>query len=219
MCNVDFDVRYFKDHEMKNSTRTKKMPYIHWDRINDGMIMGDSTLIVNGLVRTDPGTFDLDDHLTPEQVAIGIAFKTMLEESMYFYGTYVRWVTSQFDEVTVPTYFADIPLPPPFKGMLIKRIRGKMIRDVKGHGVALLDDAEVVAKFRMELGAVSDYLGSKKYFMGDKVSSFDATVFGFVALFAQGEWEHEIIVAARNCKNLMAYVERMKREFWPEAEV
>lgn len=213
VCGVDCD---FADHEMKGSPRGK-MPWMHWDRLNDGKPLGDSTLIINALVRLDPDTFDVDNHLTNEQRAIGVAIKTMLEESTYWTGVAnVRWLSDQFYETTVPTYFGNMSIPSLIKPFIIKKIRGKILRDARGQGMALLTDAEKKEKFDMELKALSDYLGEKKYIMGDRVSSFDATVFAWLAILTQGTWKHEICDSVRECRNLMDYVDRMRKEFWTD---
>ena len=167
----------------------------------------------------DPSTFDLDAHLTAEQKAIGTAFKTMLEESTYFTGVIQsRYVDKeQCDKITVPLYFDFVPSI--LRGMVASQVRGKLMRDAQGHGTAnILTDDQVFEKFQMELQAVSDYLGVKPYFMGDKVTSFDATVFAYLAILVQGDWNSKSNQEARSYKNIMAYVDRMRKEFWPELQ-
>ena len=218
MCKVDFDTKYFVDHQMKGSP-AKKVPWVRWEKLHDGKPTNDSTLIINDLKAVDPSVFDLDTHLTAQQNAIGTAFKTMLEESTYFTGVIQsRYVDKeQCDTVTVPLYFDFVPTF--LRGMVAGQVRSKLMRDAQGHGTAnLLDDEQVFEKFQMEIKAVSDYLGDKKYFMGDKVTSFDATIFAYMAIMSQGEWNHRANEEVRNCKNIMAYVDWMRNEFWPELQ-
>lgn len=203
---------------MKGSPN-KKVPWIHWEKVNDGQPMGDSTLIMNELVRLDPATYDLDAHLTTEQKAIATAFKTMLEEATYFTGILQsRWIAQeQCDAFTRDLYFASVPSL--IRGMVTRMIRSVIVRNAQGHGTAnVLNEAQIFEKFQMELDAVAEYLGEKPYFMGDQVSSVDATVFAYLAVLVQGEWNHQANLATRNRENVMAYLARMQQEFWPELQ-
>ena len=214
MTSTDFDLLFFPQHEMKGSPKGK-MPWIHWDAIHDGRPLSDSTLIINELVRKDPSKYDLDSHLTKEEKAIATAFKTMLEESVYFQMFYARWKSPEFERVSEPLYFATFPF---FVRWLVgKQVCGKMLRDLSGQGTGLLTESEVLEKFLLELDATAIYLGDKKYFMGDKLTSYDATVFAYLASLMTGDWEHPIFNAAREKHpNLVNYVNRMRVEFWPE---
>ena len=221
ICGVEFETVYFEQHQMKGCASNKKVPWIHWNEVNGGQPMGDTTLILNELMKHNPDKYNLDQHLSKEEYAIGVAIKTMLEESTYFTGVIQsRWVDEkQFSTVTVPTYFDDMFSTFPMsllKGVVTNQIRKKIIRDAQGHGTAnTLSDKQVQEKFLMELQAVSDYLGTtKKYIMGDQVTSFDATVFAYMAILIQGKWNHPCNEAVRSCDNIQKYVNRMQNEFW-----
>eukprot|EP00529_Nitzschia_sp_RCC80_P028104 CAMPEP_0113445334 /NCGR_PEP_ID=MMETSP0014_2-20120614/3133_1 /TAXON_ID=2857 /ORGANISM="Nitzschia sp." /LENGTH=265 /DNA_ID=CAMNT_0000336383 /DNA_START=63 /DNA_END=860 /DNA_ORIENTATION=+ /assembly_acc=CAM_ASM_000159 len=218
MCKVDFDTKYFVDHQMKGSP-ANKVPWVRWEKLNEGEPTNDSTLIINDLKTMDHAVFDLDADLTTQENAIGTAFKTMLEESTYFTGIIQsRYVDKeQCDKITVPLYFDFVPSF--LRGLVAGQVRKKLMRDAQGHGTAnLLNDDQVFEKFQMEIQAVSDYLGDKPYFMGTKVTSFDATVFAYMAILAQGEWNHKANQEVRSSKNIMAYIDRLRKEFWPELQ-
>ena len=128
---------------------------------------------------------------------------------------YARWKSPESERVTEPLYFASVPGF--VRWLVVKQIRGKMLRDLSGQGMGLLTESEVLEKFLMELEAIAIYLGDKKYFMGDKLSSYDASVFAYLASLMNGDWDHPICNAAREkYPNLVNYVESMRKEFWPE---
>lgn len=216
MCNADYDHRYFADHAGKGWPKGK-MPWIHWDKINGGEPMGDSTLIINALIRLDPTKFDLDKHLTKEERAVGLAIKTMCEESMYFTGVLsIRWLDiDQFWNVSSMTYFGkDSAL---YRYIVSKVLLNKLTRDAKGQGTGLLTYEERKEKFFMELNALADFLGNeKKYIMGNELTSYDATVYAWLVILTQGTWENEMRDKVREKKNLMDYMNRMRNEVWPE---
>ena len=70
----------------------------------------------------------------------------------------------------------------------------------------------------MEVKALSDLLGNKAYIMGDRVSSYDASVYAWIACVSQGGWEHDLSAMMREYKNLIDYAERMKEEFYQDME-
>lgn len=216
ICGVDHDYKYATDADYDlNNAPKGKVPFAHWERLNSGELMGDSTLIMKALMDVDPHTFNIDKHLTAEERAIGVAIKTMLEESTYWSIINVRWLTNdQFKQTTGPKYMAKlVPLPSFLKTMVINSIRCKTIKNARSQGTGLLTDDERKTKFEMELKALSDFLGDKTYIMGNKVSSFDATVYAWVECMTQG-WEHDMFESARDCKKLMGYASRMKGEFF-----
>ena len=69
-----------------------------------------------------------------------------------------------------------------------------------------------------DLQAISDWLGSKPYMMGDAPHPVDCSVFGFLAiLFYNGPEDNFFTKEAKErFPNLKAYVDRIKSEFWPD---
>lgn len=68
-----------------------------------------------------------------------------------------------------------------------------------------------------DLRTLATLLGDKKYFMGSKISTLDATVFGHLA---QAMWtlpgtRPEQLIKGELI-NLAMFCERMRRKFWPE---
>lgn len=197
-------------HRGKGSPKGK-MPWIYAPELL-GDAMSDSTLILDALQRADPAKYDLDVNLSDTEKAIGWAMKVMVEESLYFSILYVRWGTDQFNTVTIPTYFSNLPwFLQKSIGWFIQR---KMIRDLRGQGTGLLTDTEITFKAAAELRTLSHFLGDKMYFMGSTISSYDATMYAFLVGFIRGPWDHPIIEAARSHQNLVEYVERMQAQFW-----
>lgn len=215
IAKADYEFVGSEKHQFQGSPRGK-VPWVHYSKINGGAPMGDSNVLMDALIAHDPKTFDVDAHLTPEQVAVGTAFKVMMEESMYWYLIHVRWRSSEFERCTLPTYFSRLPA---FVRQIVKRmLRPKMLRDFKGQGYGLLTEAELVRKLEKEISAVANFLGSKSYFLGDRASSFDATAYAYLAVFVQGGWRHEMLDRVRSHANVVDYVDRMRKEFFPELQ-
>ena len=218
MTNTQYEYYNVSQHNMKHSPKGK-MPYVTGGPIIGRKYMGDSTLIIDELIQVNPTKYDLDRHLSPKERAIATSIKIMLEESCYFTCiVYPRWQNDeQYYTVTLPTYFKNLPyLVRLFIGKFI--IRPKMIRDLKGQGSGLLTEEEVYQKATQEIQALSEFLGSNKYILGEKLTTLDATVYGYVAAMIQGTFSHPITKFARSKTNLVQYVERMRTEFWSELQ-
>jgi len=225
MCKVDYKYLPAGAHNCKHSNRAK-MPYVRTNIIstagNDGDKDGlttimDSNIIMHKLQTADPKTFVLDGHLTPQEAAIATAFRVMFEES--FYWTCIvatRWNDKeQYNKTTKPTYFSDA-LPRFMWFFFDMIVRPKILRDSKGQGTGLMTDDEILLRAQKELDAMSTQLGTNAYFMGDRFCSLDATAFGYLGAAIQGDWEHPIKDEVLKRDNLVKYVERMSKEFWPE---
>lgn len=210
MTKTEYKYVDFNAHMLSGSPKGK-MPWIHAPKILGDEKMGDTSIIIDALIAADPETFDLDKHLSAEEKAIGRAFKVMTEESSYWATVYLRWIPES-QSVTIPAFF-------PGMHWSVQSLAGWYLNrgiqaSLKGQGTGLLTDEEITAKANAETKALSDFLGTKKYFMGDKISSYDATIYSFVAPSILGDWKHPICEATKEYQNLVDYVERMQKEFW-----
>lgn len=114
----------------------KKTPYI---KDGDDYI-GDSSLIIKHLKvkHGDP----LAEGLSAEQLAIGHAVKTMLEERTYWAGMiHPRWVKTDHHKTIADTFFSEIPgfirMP------LFRSIANGVAKASIGHGIGHHTDAEI----------------------------------------------------------------------------
>jgi len=181
-----------------------------WVEIN-GSPMGDSTLIIEHLAKRYG--IDLDAHLNAEQKALAIAVQRMLEEHYHqcfehqlFFGRggrermnvlagkmprAIRWL--------VPT--------------VLTRAFGKQLH---ARGMGRHSEEVIVAQGKTDLDALAELLGDKKYFFGDKPSSIDACIFGFLGVSAYVEGDNPLFNYAASRENLMRYCERMRARYYPE---
>ncbi len=64
--------------------------------------------------------------------------------------------------------------------------------------------------------SIADILGDRQYLMGDKPCGADATLFAFAASLLCPVFDTPIRTAAEGHANLVAYVARMRQEFFPD---
>lgn len=189
-----------------------KVPYIFEA---DGSRLGDSTFIVEHL-KAKTGK-DPDAHLTPEQRAIGLAFRRMMKENFYWIIVQTRYKDEQNWKVykqLVFTLLDGVPLDqrPMVCDMYKQRIEGQMY----GHGIGRHSAKEVYELGIGDLTAVSELLGDKPYLLGDRPSTVDATVYAYVANLVQTPMTSPVKDFGLSRKNLVDYLDRMELRYFPD---
>jgi glutathione S-transferase len=181
-----------------------KIPYITDD---DGRQMGDSGLIIEHLVKKHGDT--LDAHLTPAERAVGHALRRMTEEGLYFAILYSRWIDDAGFAVIGPVFFAAMPAPlRPAVGMLVRR---NMRNTLKAQGTGRHTREQIYALGNADLQALSDALGDKPFFLGDKPTSYDAAIYGTLHNLMKVPTGTPLTAFACALPNLVAYCERVTK--------
>ncbi|XP_068426116.1 failed axon connections homolog isoform X1 [Clinocottus analis] len=158
---------------------------------------------------------NLNINLTPHERAVSRAVTKMVEEHLYWTIAYCQWVDNL--EETQKLLAMSGPLSDTLK-WLLSHLNGSMVRrEMYGHGIGRFSKDEVYALMEKDLRTLATLLGDKKYFMGSKISTLDATVFGHLA---QAMWtlpgtRPEQLIKGELI-NLAMFCERMRRRFWPE---
>lgn len=180
----------------------RKIPYI----VDDGQFVSDSSDIVDHLKARhgDP----LDGDLTAAQRAIAHATRRMVEEHLYWVGTYSRWIEDT-GFAQIRGYFTQL-LPPVIGPVLLSRvIRGQVRKALYAQGLGRHSRDDVYRRGGEDIAALSQLLGDHDYFLGAQPTSIDATVFAFTSailiLSADGPLRQHMASHA----NLVAYNDRM----------
>ena len=192
----------------------KQLPFVDVD----GTIIPDSTKIIDFLEakRADK----LDAHLDARQRAVALAFKTMLEEYLYFGVLFMRWSTDDGWTVFEPTLremLGKMGIPGLLRGMIAGKARTQVTQRGASQGMGRKPRAEVVATCGQMLDALSDHMGDSTFFCGDKPTTYDATVYAFVAGVLCPAFDNELRKHAATKKNLVAYEERIRSRYWKDA--
>ncbi|XP_056300651.1 failed axon connections homolog isoform X2 [Pseudoliparis swirei] len=122
---------------------------------------------------------NLNNSLTPQERAVSRAVTKMVEDHLYWTIAYCQWVDNL--EETQKLLAMSGPLSGSLK-WLLSRLNGSTVRrEMYGHGIGRFSREEVYALMEKDMRTLATLLGDKKYFMGSKVSTLDATVFGHLA--------------------------------------
>jgi glutathione S-transferase len=185
-----------------------KLPYIR-----DGeTVVADSTLI--RLYLEQKHGIDFDRALGPRERGTGWVAEKMLEDHMYWIMIYWRWLTEPNFTKGPKHFFKRAPaiIRPLAEFFVLRNIR----RNLHAHGIGRHSEAETTAMASRGIEALAQILGDNRYFLGASPAGADATVFAFVAGALTTQFESPVRDKMQSMGNLVAYRDRMMREFYPE---
>jgi glutathione S-transferase len=180
-----------------------KLPYII---DTDGTKVGDSNNIINYFKGRHGNPLDGDQ--SKEEAAQAVAWNRLLEEHLYWSGVIQpRWREDSGWQTYIPFIVGGAEVGPELQAAL-DAFRARILAEFDGQGMGRRSDAEVLEFFKADVDAMSDFLGDKPWFMGDKPRSIDASVYSFIRHTADVpfEWPGKPYVQSK--KNLMAYTAR-----------
>lgn len=189
-----------------------KFPYID----DGGTIVTDSTAIIAHCKARygDP----LDAGITPRETATGTAFKSMLEEHLYFLTLYLRWQDPRGWAVMEPEVRAlagDVGVPGFLRGAVAGLIRKDVLKKAHAQGAGRYDVDFVEESGVRLVDALAYELGDRPWFLGDVPRSVDATVFAFALGTVRFPAENAVSARARSHANLAAYCDRIEKAHFP----
>eukprot|EP01120_Amphizonella_sp_Union-15-10_P001018 TRINITY_DN11081_c0_g1_i1.p1 TRINITY_DN11081_c0_g1~~TRINITY_DN11081_c0_g1_i1.p1 ORF type:complete len:276 (-),score=44.09 TRINITY_DN11081_c0_g1_i1:62-802(-) len=150
---------------------TTKLPYI----VFDGQSVCDSSKILDLL--DNYFKHNLDEGLDNIQKAEGLALQRLIEEHLYFCMKYY-WTTDAGWE----GWKLFIPKLPPLIGkyFILPSIKQGSKQQCHAHGISRLSDEKILQQAKLDIDAIQEYLGDKKYLFGDKPSTFDCSAFAML---------------------------------------
>lgn len=199
---------YRKHRAMPPSSPKGQLPYID----DDGVVIADSTFIRAHLERKYG--FDLDDGLDLQARAQAWAFERMIEHHVYFGLVGVRW-TDPVNFAKGPSHFFD-GVPEDKRERLREDAQLRVAENyfISGLGRHAADEAvDLVVR---SLRALSVQLADKPYLMGDRPCGTDATAFAVLSGMLVPYFDSELRNRAEGFDNLVAYVDRMMAQYYPE---
>ncbi len=194
-----------------NFNHLKKAPKGKLPFISDGdKTIADSTFIIDYLKQYygDP----LDQDLNPEQKAIAQGFKKMLDENLYWCAVYARWIDEHGWKVVKQAFFGSMPYP--LRAIVPTVAQSRVKKTLHAHGLGRHTHSEILNIAKKDLTALSDLLGTKDYFLINKVTTLDVCAYAFLAEFIIPDYESEFNDLAKSFDNLVRFVDRIKDKYY-----
>ncbi|MBM7131819.1 glutathione S-transferase family protein [Dyella mobilis] len=185
-----------------------KVPYI----VDDGEVVADSTFIREHLERKYG--IDLDAGLDSRQRAESWAIERLLEDHLYFAMVWFRWIVPE-NFAKGPARFADFA-PEAEREQLRQQMQARKQEDMRAHGIGRHSAEEIARLGERSIEAVAQWLGGRRYLMGERPSSVDATALGVLASVLTPFFDTPLRQAVLARSNLVAYVHRMMGHYYPD---
>lgn len=186
-----------------------KLPVVRYE----GRLIPDSHTILDELGRASG--VDLDAGLSPEQRAVALAFTRLCSDHLYWVIVYSRWREEAGWRATRDVFFGFLPRA--LRWMVEPIVRRSTLAQLRGHGLGRLGAAEVYRRGAQDIAAIAEYLGAKPFFLGERPTTIDATLYAFLA----GCWELQLDTPLKGAvaahPNLVAYCQRMRARCYDAA--
>eukprot|EP00978_Attheya_sp_CCMP212_P033150 scaffold132490_cov55-Attheya_sp.AAC.1 len=184
-----------------------------------GVMLDDSTKIIEAIQKHAGTKKDLDAGLDEEQRAIAKLVGNTLSQSLFWSMLYNKFNTHRGRDV-FRRQLSDLkifaPLRPVISALAFRQMHAQLI----GQGIARYPRVQVIERALEDIAALCQILGSKPFILGDRPSSVDALLYAMLVLVFE---DHELQADLSSTKdiypNLAAYVERMKKRYVPELDL
>jgi glutathione S-transferase len=186
-----------------------KLPWIE----HDGRRIGDSGLIIEYL--ENRFGCDANAGLTVAERAVALALRRLIEENLYWTMVYDRWMVDENWSSFRDVILGGVPIP--LRQVFAPVARRGVRRELEGHGIGLHSGDEIHAIGLRDIGAIGDFLADKPFMMGECATEVDAVAYGILPNIMNVPISSPIKDAALQRRNLVRYVERIGRQYFPES--
>jgi glutathione S-transferase len=187
-----------------------KVPFIE----DAGVRIGDSSLIVDHLVRTRG--VDPDARLDASQRATAVLVQRTLEEHYAFVILYTHFIRAEGWRHTRANFDS---VPALIRPLVSSTVRGRMKKMLWMQGVLRHSDEDIIEAAMHDWRAVLKVMSDGPFFFGDEPAGVDAIVFGALATSLLTPIESPIRDFLRSQPACVAYADRMRARFFPELAV
>jgi glutathione S-transferase len=205
MAGIPHEVKRQDLNRLEQDAPYGKLPFIE----DNGVKVADSTTIIDYLRKYT----DLDSDAPATERAQMLAWNRMIDEHTYWCAVIQpRWREEANWEIYLPIIFGASPVPPEVRHTL-EDFRKLILSEFLGHGTGRLPDNVVYERARADIDAISDFLDSKLYFMGEKLRSIDANLLSMLDHIIYTPFKFDTKDYALGKKNLVDYSKRMNERF------
>jgi glutathione S-transferase len=196
------------DFKYLNKSPKSKFPFIE----DNGNLIADSHFILEYLNQTYQ--LDVDGHLTDTEKAMAVLIKQSLDEGLYWGLLYARWQDDDMWPLMQKSLFSVMPFP--LNYILPRFIRKGVVKKLNEQGFGRHSKNEILALMQENFAALSELLGNKEYFFGEKISTFDVVVYSHLSQFTLVNYDSDYNDKAKLYDNLMVYCQRIHQQFYTD---
>lgn len=167
--------------------------------------------------------YNLDEALTDKQVAETFAYTTLVRDALHKALLYCRWLDSDnYCNFTRKWYSNKLPFPLTIflPHMRHRSIQSKLNSDRTADLTPDVFYNLILAGARECLNTLSITLGNQSYFYGDKPTSLDAVVYGYLDILIQYKLPGNNSLQGHIycCDNLLQFCKRIRTQLYPDCK-
>jgi len=172
----------------------------------DGEAMGDSELIIEFLSKRYG--VDLDAGLSPEQKAVGLAWRRTFEEHFHQVLEWELFVHPAGEAYIRKALVSQ--MPPVIGPLVFSMLRSKLQKQLYARGLTRHTPDVIEAKGRADVDALAAFLGDRPFLVGGQPSTADTAVFGQLAPLVYWPMQTPVASHAKSLGNVVSYCDRMR---------
>ena len=208
MTDLDFEAKPQDLTKLDRDTPHGKLPVIV---DTDGTTVADSTHIIEYL-KAKYGDA-LDAGVSPAEFAEMHAFNRMIDEHLYWVAVIQpRWRETANWETYLRIIAGTDDVPAPLRAFA-DDFRHRILTAFMQGGWGRMSSDVIYRRARADIDALSNFLGSKAFFMGEQPRSIDATVSSILRHIIDAPFVFDTKDYAASKTNLVDYLARMKQRF------
>ena len=208
MTDLNFEAKPQDLTKLDRDTPHGKLPVIV---DTDGTSVADSTHIIEYL-KAKYGDA-LDAGVTPAEFAEMHAFNRMIDDHTYWVAVIQpRWRETPNWETYLRIIAGTDDVPPPLRAFA-DDFRHRILTEFMHGGWGRMSGDMIYRRARADIDALSNFLGSKAFFMGEQPRSSDAAVSSILRHIIDAPFVFDTKDYAALKTNLVDYLARMKQRF------
>ena len=208
MTDLNFETKPQDLTKLDRDTPHGKLPVIV---DTDGTSVADSTHIIEYL-KAKYGDA-LDAGITPAEFAEMHAFSRMIDDHTYWVAVIQpRWRETPNWETYLRIIAGTDDVPPPLRAFA-DDFRHRILTEFMHGGWGRMSGDMIYRRARADIDALSNFLGSKAFFMGEQPRSIDAAVSSILRHIIDAPFVFDTKDYAASKTNLVDYLARMKQRF------
>jgi len=201
-AQIDHTVIEFDGNPAKFSKG--KLPIIK----DNGEIIEDSSFIEEYL--SQKFKLDFNNHLSKVDHAIGFSLSKLAKETLYWTLLSERWFVDENWLRLREQFFGTLPRV--IKPFISNMVRRNTKKSSYGHGIGRHTRDEIDQIGRKCLQSISDFLGEKRFLFGDKISTYDISLYAVLSNALMSDLNPKLQGYAQKMANLNKYVESVSEQ-------
>ncbi|WP_070971142.1 glutathione S-transferase family protein [Vibrio sonorensis] len=205
------DVKFELRTTNNRRSQTSKLPVL---QIDDEYV-SDSNQIIARLERQSQSS--LDASLNESQRITGRLLRSAIEQDFYFLMMWHYYQDEQGFEIYWPElkrYCCEIGVRPWLLPFVKKAVRRKFLKVLHAQGTGRKNREEVEEEACEILSLIASILANKSFIHGEKPTTIDATVYGFLSRVLFSPFEGKVKDHLQKQDNLVNYCKRIQTNYY-----